>query len=760
MTDSTAPKRSASAIYGQLGGPTWAILSFALALIAMVWLSSWQRLEAERENLQRDLLLKPANLALAFEQYAQRTASELDRILLFLRTSYERGGGRTAWKDLIREDFTINEQAVQIAVIDKKGSMITSTAMLSPTNPVDLSDREHYRFHASTTADQLFIGKPLIGRASGKLSVQFTRRFAEPDGSFGGVIVVSFDPTQITKNYSALNLGKGGGVALVGVDGIIRAGTGRFEKSIGWGYRVGEQIGTPQAAVAGADVTLERFEDGKKLVSSRNIQGYPLEVVVVTSSLADTDVWTRTKHAYLIGVVLSTAIILAAMLGAIFAQRRFETKLIRVARNDALTGLPNRLCFEGSLEAAVNAANGENGTALLMMDLDGFKRVNDTHGHPMGDKLLKAVGLRLLSARRAADFVARLGGDEFALILVDSEQPSSAETVATRLCREISEPYFIDGVRLEIAASIGIAFAKRDAKSAADLVKAADLALYCAKLDGMGGFRHYHEDLSETARARRALETDLRSALKSDQLQLYYQPITSLPTCSIVGYEALLRWRHATRGFVSPGEFIPMAEEIGLIETIGTWVLEKACRDAAIWHPGLKVAVNCSPIQLNGGKFPAIVANALKESGLEPGRLDIEITESTLMRNEPDTLRQIKEIRELGVKFSMDDFGTGYSSLSYLQTYPIDCIKIDQSFVQSLDGDQSAIAIVRAIISLANALGMRTVGEGVETAEQLKSLIDLGCAEAQGYYLGRPGPLPLHGVQPILSEAKLESVAA
>lgn len=759
MIKAFAKWRSTSAPTRSFGGATWAIVSFALSLIAMVWFSSGQRLDAERNNLQRDLMLKPANLALALDQYVQRTASELDRILLFLRTSYERSDGRVEWKDLIREDFTINEQSVQIAVIDKNGRMLTSTAMLSPTTPVDLSDREHYRFHANTSVDQLFIGKPLIGRASGKLSVQFARRLSERDGSFGGVIVVSFDPTQITKNYSALNLGTGGGIALVGIDGIVRAGTGRFAKSIGWGYRVGEPVSAREEIVAGAEVAIERFEDGDKLVSSRRVQGYPLEVVVVTASLEDAEVWVRTKGAYLLGLALSTSLILLAMTGAIYAQLQFETKLMRVARNDALTGLPNRLSFEDSLVAAVKSAGGQCGAALLIIDLDGFKKVNDTHGHPMGDKLLKAVGLRLLSTLRTSDFIARLGGDEFAVILRNQDQPSNAEAVAARICREIRQPYLIDGVRLEIGTSIGIAFASRDAKTAADLVTAADLALYCAKIDGAGSFRHYHEDLSETARARRALEIDLRSALTSDQLQLYYQPITSLPSRHVVGYEALLRWRHATRGFVSPGEFIPMAEEIGLIETIGTWVLRKACQDAAIWRPGLKVAVNCSPIQLNGGAFPAVVASALKESGLDPDRLDIEITESTLMRNNADTLRQIKEIRALGVKFSMDDFGTGYSSLSYLQSYPIDCIKIDQSFVQSLDGDESAIAIVRAIISLANALGMRTVGEGVETPEQLNRLIELGCSEAQGYYLGRPEPLPLNAQHPSRDEADVAAAA-
>jgi diguanylate cyclase (GGDEF)-like protein len=421
-------------------------------------------------------------------------------------------------------------------------------------------------------------------------------------------------------------------------------------------------------------------------------------------------------------------------------RRRQEAQIIYLARHDSLTDLSNRAAFREELERAFAFISDSSNFALHLIDLDRFKSVNDTLGHPMGDKLLKAVGARLRTKVRFGDVAARFGGDEFAVIQFGLVEPEEAAMVAQRMCEALSKPFDIDGRTIEIGGSVGVAIASKLSRSIQELLTSADLALYAAKADGRGTYRLYHDDMNAVARARRTLEASLKTAIAEEQFELHYQPINAAGTRIVTGYEGLLRWRHPERGLVAPMEFIPIAEETDLIIQIGKWVINKACSDMAQRPSPLKVAVNLSPVQFKNPALIELVKNALARSGLAPSRLEVEITESTLMQRDAVTIKQLEALRALGVQIAMDEFGTGYSSLSYLQHYPIDCIKIDRSFVGALGKQPSATAIVRAITTLASSLGMTTIAEGVETELQLETLAILGCAEVQGYFFSPPRP--------------------
>ena len=422
-------------------------------------------------------------------------------------------------------------------------------------------------------------------------------------------------------------------------------------------------------------------------------------------------------------------------------RRRSREQLSHMACHDALTGLPNRVKFREHMEhTLLRARRDGGGVAVLYLDLDGFKSVNDTLGHPVGDDLLRAVATRLRSCTRETDLVARLGGDEFAIVQADAYQPVEATTLSERLVQALQEPFDLQGQQVVIGTSIGIALAG-EGTTADDLLRSADIALYRAKAGGRGTWRFFETEMDAEMQTRRTLEADLRRAVAEEQFEVFYQPLIEASTRTLTGFEALLRWNHPERGMVSPAEFIPLAEEIGLIRVLGAWVLTRACRDAVTWPKHVKVAVNLSPIQFLKGNLVLEVEQALESAGLAAGRLELEITETVLLQDNDATLSILHRLRGLGARISMDDFGTGYSSLSYLRRFPFDKIKIDQSFVRNFGAEKGSVEIIRAVVGLGQALSMEVLAEGVETAEQLKMLQAEGCTELQGYLFSRPKPL-------------------
>jgi diguanylate cyclase (GGDEF)-like protein len=421
-------------------------------------------------------------------------------------------------------------------------------------------------------------------------------------------------------------------------------------------------------------------------------------------------------------------------------RRRAEAKIAHLARHDMLTNLPNRLLFREHLENAFDRIQPERGFAVHCLDLDHFKTVNDTLGHPIGDELLKLVASRLTEAVSAVDFVARIGGDEFAVVQTSVSRPEQCSQLAARIVDLISRPYDIDGRHIVIGTSVGIAIAPNDGSNPDVLLKNADMALYLSKGDGRGTHRFFEGEMDRRLQSRRALELDLRKAITNGEFELYYQPILYLQTGKVTGFEALLRWNHPERGIIAPADFIPLAEETGLILPLGEWVLRTACAQAARWPQHVGVAVNLSAAQFKGRNLVQLALSALASSGLAAGRLDLEITESVLLQGEASTLAILHQLRESGVQISMDDFGTGYSSLAYLRNFPFDKIKIDRSFVRDMLVRKDCQAIIRAVVGLARSLGITTIIEGIETKEQLDTARAEGCDEGQGYLFSKPMP--------------------
>jgi diguanylate cyclase (GGDEF)-like protein len=439
----------------------------------------------------------------------------------------------------------------------------------------------------------------------------------------------------------------------------------------------------------------------------------------------------------------STVLITCLTGFALFALRLLRNKAGQMryrATHDALTNLPNRVLLEQQMQRAIASAGRGSEAAVFYLDLDRFKLVNDTLGHHAGDEVLKEVATRLHKCVRGGDLVARIGGDEFVVLLRRIDNTANTMVLASRIIESLSEPMQVRGQEVVIGTSIGIAMLTDTKTSESELLRHADLALFRAKVDERGSYRFYEPAMDAVREERRILEADMRQALQRGEFVIQYQPIINVNSGVMTGCEALIRWNHPTRGMVPPNSFIPLAEETGMINAIGAWVLKRACKDAMLLPAKVRMAVNISSIQFRSPALPLHVVTALNNSGLEPGRLELEVTESLLLTQDETVITTLKQLRSLGVRIALDDFGTGYSSLGYLKNFEFDKIKIDRSFVNGIENDKEA-AILKAITDMSASLGMTTVAEGVETASQMKKIREQGCTEVQGYYFSKPKPL-------------------
>jgi diguanylate cyclase (GGDEF)-like protein/PAS domain S-box-containing protein len=507
-------------------------------------------------------------------------------------------------------------------------------------------------------------------------------------------------------------------------------------------------LGVNDAAVAHYGYGRAEFEKLK----IRSLQAFDSEPPWTTDRSGDEQAARTWKHVKADGALIDLAIysreltyderpaVLLALMD-ITERKRAEARLAFMAQHDGLTGLPNRNLLRQTMDEMLqHSRRSPEKVAVLMLGLDNFKAVNETLGHAVGDKLLRGVAKRLRSTLREEDALARLNSDEFAIVQSGLARPEDAVGLAKRLLEAIADPYLLDGHSVLIGASIGIAMAPGDGDDSEKLLKSADMALSRAKSDARGTFAFFEAALDAKAQSRRKIEVELRDAIQNDVLRPYYQPLVDLQSGRITGFEALVRWPHAERGMVSPAEFIPVAEETGLINPLGGLMLRRACLDAATWPDDVRVAVNLSPLQFRSGNLLSMVTDALKHSGLSPRRLELEITETLLLEKSVQVLATLHALRALGVRISMDDFGTGYSSLSYLRSFPFDKIKIDQSFVRDLGANREAQAIIRSIISLGKGLGVIITAEGVETEAELSCLRTEGCDEGQGFLFSKARP--------------------
>jgi diguanylate cyclase (GGDEF)-like protein len=848
---------------------------FGVMIIAMLWAGVILKYLDDVQSDKRDAERANRNFAMVFEENVLRSIGEIDKSLLYLRKSIESRKATTDYSTIANTTDVLSEIIVQVAIIDANGIMRASNAGPQPAPTMDLSDREHFKAHLNSTSDQLFISKPVVGRVSGKWSVQFTRRFSNQDGSFGGVVVASLDPEHLTKFYDKIDFGSSVSISLIGDDGVIRSSGG----SAG-GYRLGQDISHSELfrrLQAGANATFEdnSVDNGEaQLVTLRKVRGHPLWVSVSSNKA---EIYHDSASALKLNAIIASVlmlIVLAAMElilrteakarlkaeqlqltlenmsqgimlvtkdlqipiingrcgelldlppefianpprfdqlvdyqtqhgklrqsatsngreffenpaktgasgqlavcerlmpnGSVIEVRsghlpdgsfvqtftditkrwEAEAHVARLAAEDPLTGLPNRRVFRSTLDQmsrlahpSIRDAQGKSEFAVLFLDLDRFKVINDTLGHRIGDLLLQEVAKRLKLALRATDILARLGGDEFAIVVPCFVTRSTIEVLANGLIVAVAQPYEIDGYRIRSNVSIGIAIGPQDGETVDDLLMAADLALYSVKAGNRGTYKFYEKSMNRELNDRRQIEMDLREAIDRNELELHYQPILNLRRNVITGFEALARWRHPVKGMVPPALFIPVAEDSGLILPLGEWALREACRKASLWPNDLHIAVNLSPMQFQAPNLFSLIEGILAETGLAPHRLELEITERIFMENNDSTLSTLRRLKELGVRVSLDDFGTGYSSLSYLRSFPFDKIKIDRAFVSDLKDSSEHIVIVQAVVSIARALGMTTTAEGVETEEQQKFLTTLGCDEVQGYLYSAPVPI-------------------
>ncbi len=840
----------------------WLDLSLVGLILVMIWSVAGLRLAEDRADIEQGALRAGANIAGAAEQGIARTIEAIDQRLRFVREAYRRDPEDFSLDFASPESGYSDTVVMQIAIINAEGRL-THTNLGPADGSLDLSDRPHFRVHLTQSDDLLHISAPVLGRVSGRWSVQFTRKLYGPDGHFAGVVVCSLDPYWLTQFHELLDIS--GNMFLLGRDGIVRAAAPNV---LMLGHDLsGTPLGQSLAAESG-DLRMAATENTpEQIVSFRHLRNYPLVVAVgmdlapllatyersfvVTMLVA---VWLtllvvlagvkliRHKrrliasrelvwHAienldqglvmvdptgriqlrnsrYLallelppdmaapgsdyaalvrwqaaqgefgpLGMRLSVEELLRSFTRAetpslrfkerirpngtvleirlrllgdggmvstftdITERRRAEAEIHHLAHHDGLTGLANRVLLEERLEQALALA-GRNGDSIAVhsIDLDRFQLVNDAMGHCAGDRMLRETARRLVALTRGGDVVARVDGDGFVLVQTSVSHPADAETLATRIMLELALPHELDGHSLSLGASIGIALHPHDGARAEALLKNADTALYRAKAAGRGVIRFFTAEMGARLQERSQLERDLRLALAEGGIALHFQSLHACGTRKVTAYEALLRWWHPRRGPVSPAEFIPLAEETGLILPLGRWVLEKACAAAATWASPSTVAVNISPVQFRRGDLPGLVAEVLASTGLPAHRLELELTEGLLIEDAEGALEIMRALKGQGVRLALDDFGTGYSSLSYLGRFPFDKLKIDKAFTMAIGTDPGARAIVQAVVAMGHSLNLRVTAEGVETEEQFEFLRSHGCDEVQGFLLGRPVP--------------------
>ena len=866
---------------------------FGLAMIAAIWAGLLWNQYNSTQNFLALTREHGKNLASAFEESVVRSVSEIDKTLLLLRARYLLDSAHFDIHRVVTNPLYASDLVKNAALIDANGLMVNSGS--SPAGKsYDLHDREHFQTFLKDPTDRLYIGRPVVGRASKAWIVPFARPIIGSDGSFKGVMMVGVDPAMLTRFYEVIDIGKQGRISLIGDDDYVRAAKGASRNIIG------QKLDPPlwKSHPDGDSFYAQAFDGVRRLVTFRQVKGLPLIVGVAFSErelmaglLRDHEIDNFVAAGITLLILLGLALIAqhrrriaaaqaaaaaseanaleksreleitlehmseglmmvdgdrkvavinhraiellalpaefmdghrpfadivsnlweqgdfgedgetldpkvrefvkAGGLGEIGVYERIrpngvalevrsvplagggfvrtftdvtlrrdsEARIAYMARHDELTGLANRVLFRERIEQAIaRTRRSDERFAVLLLDLDRFKGVNDTMGHPAGDALLKLTAQRLCRTVRETDTVSRFGGDEFAIVQTSVGSRADVERLCSRILDAIKAPFEIDGHDVDIGTSIGIAVAPDDGLEAEGLLKKTDLALYAVKTGGRGSWRFFEPAMEAQAQARTALEHDLRHALPAGELEVFYQPTIDLESGEISGLEALLRWNHPRRGLIMPGEFISVAEETGLIVGIGEWVLNTACAAAAGWPAAVRIAVNLSPVQFKDGRLVDAVKNALAKSGLPAQRLELEITETVILQENQVNRATLQELRAIGMSIALDDFGIGYSSLSYLRAFPFSKIKIDQSFVKELGEKSDSASIVRAIADLGRSLGVPTIAEGVETRAQLRLVRAAGCKEAQGYLFSRP--VPASKVQGLIARRRNVAVHA
>jgi diguanylate cyclase (GGDEF)-like protein len=747
-------------------GARWLVISGA-ALFVVACIAAGLLLSHLHRQFNADARRELSNLALVLARYGEnsfRSVELLEDGLLEMVSGFNIRSGEEFDGQLSTFGVHLDLQARIAALVhvdaayfaNAQGTIVASSQAWPPA-ALSIADQPYFHVLRDNPGRRRYLASPAPGIRAGAWNIHLTRRIDTADGRFLGVVGAALSLTELEAFLSRIALGAGSAIGVWRRDGVLMA---RYPPA-------DALLGRPPSASFGFQDILRRAESGiyrsrsavdgeDRIVAVRALAEYP---VVVTVSRRGDDVlalWRR-EAGYTAAALLALAIAIpgVVLLGiralrgrdlleqartevrVLEEQRRSQAQIAHLAHHDPLTGLANRLLLRTRLDEAVARARRGQACAVLCLDLDHFKDVNDTLGHAFGDLLLLAVTQRIRTVVRETDTIGRLGGDEFAVVQTGVEHPGDAELLAQRLIAALGAPFDLDGNHVIAGTSIGIAVAPDDGLDSDQLLQNADMALYRAKSASRGSYRFFEAEMNAQALLRRTLQVDIRRGLQAGEFELFYQPQVSLPVRRLTGFEALLRWRHPERGLLTPDRFVPLAEDMGLILPLGEWVLTQACAEAATWPADKKLAVNLSPVQF-ASSLVETVTNALQASGLDATRLELEVTETVLLRETEATLATLHRLRALGVAIALDDFGTGYSSLGYLQRFPFDKVKIDRTFVRNLGKSRESDAIVRSVIDLCDALDMITIAEGVETEEQRRILTVQGCDEAQGHLFGRP----------------------
>jgi diguanylate cyclase (GGDEF)-like protein len=726
----------------------------AVFLLTVIWGTTLVVIKVRHSDAEHTAAVSSRELLGTYEAQVVRAMREIDQALNIVKFWPERGAGRHTLSDLKDKGLLPPDLLFTVSIADVKGAILESTR---PTGPQNVADQDTFR--KPRDGDAFFVGQLPRG-ATGGAKLQFSRRLNSQNGTFDGVVIVAVDADYFVSGYDSAKLGKHGVLGLLGTDGVFRV------RRSGDAVFSGDTLDYA-AAVAGGDddetdaaVTRSRWDGVQRWNSARELYGFPLAVLVglsVDEQMAGAQAQMRATLGWAaVGSLL--VVIITGLLGRMSWQlmqgrlREGQTKLAHAARveylayHDGLTGLPNRSMFSKFLSQSISEAHRyDRHLAVAFLDLDRFKQINDTLGHEAGDQLLQEVAVRLKGCVRDSDTVARLGGDEFVVLLPELQDEKYAAVVAQKILAAAAKPFTLMGQEFRVTASIGISTYPQDGLDEQTLTKNADIAMYQAKAEGKNNFQFYSEKLNANSLERLTLESSLRHALERNEFRLHYQAKRDIASGKITGMEALLRWEHPDLGTVAPMQFIPVAEETGLIVPIGKWVLKTVCLQSIAWQkqglPALSIAVNLTTRQFLDEQLLADVTLILAETGMDPRLLEIELNEGLLIHDVENTLRILTGLKAVGIRIAVDDFGTGYSSLATLQRFPLDTIKIDRSLMREFLGTTQDTGLADAIIAMGKSLSLTVVAQGVETKEQADHLRLHACDELQGFYFKRPLPV-------------------
>ena len=740
-----------SAAWTRLMEPQVLFPILILLTVGVLWYAALNLGRREEDGARRMAVSSSQELLETYEAQVVRVLREMDQTLRSLQYAYQlTGDGASALAELRERDLLPPELVFRVSIADAEGRIVESTHEAFADRRIDAGVLANSR-----VSRELLEWTPLEDDDGWWL--RFSRGLDAPDGSFGGVAAVQVDASFFVSGYEPAKLGEHGLLGVIGSDGVFRVRRSGENVVAGDPAVYGEVVTGDGFDVTEVTLSFNRWDDVRRYTSARELYDFPLAVVVGLSEEEQLTAAGERARRYR-WRALAGSVLLVLVLGALgrlywklenLRRRERESRIAHarhvehLAYHDALTGLPNRSFMTRILDDRIRQSSRYGRQfSVFFLDLDGFKQINDTLGHDAGDDLLREVAKRLEQALRKSDTVARMGGDEFMVILPEIESEEQVAAVARKILRALSEPFLLLGERFRVTSSVGISLYPRDGTDEQALLKNADIAMYAAKDGGKNGFRFFLPEMSGASRERSNLEASLRLALANDEFELHYQARRDLRTGRPTALEALLRWNHPDLGTISPGKFLPLAEETGLIVPIGRWVLRNACRQSAAWAATgthrLSVAVNLSARQFFDPTLVSDIRTILDESGLAPELLELEISESVLTRDTRKTLPLLQALKGLGAKIVVDNFGTGYSALSALGELPLDSIKIDPLFLREDSGGPGSSDVINGILAMGRVLSSSVIAHGVESKEQLAYLLSHSCDQVQGYYFGRP----------------------